>query len=82
MAAFGAVAVMLVAGWQFGVGGMEALFSEKEVTLEKAIAGSGNNCYQAMGICDGTMTAYTCIQDYTAWTCLQYYCESFGLEDG
>jgi len=41
---------MLVAGWQFGVGGMEALFSEKEVTLEKAVAGSWNDCYQAMGI--------------------------------
>lgn len=42
MAAFGAVAVMLVAGWQFGVGGTEAPFSEKEVALEKAIAGSGS----------------------------------------
>ena len=42
MAAFGAVAVMLVAGWQFGVSGTEAEFSEREVALEKAIAGSGN----------------------------------------
>ncbi|SHN29273.1 hypothetical protein SAMN04488057_11720 [Cyclobacterium lianum] len=41
MAAFGAVAVMLVAGWQFGVSGTEAEFSEREVALEKAIAGSG-----------------------------------------
>jgi hypothetical protein len=42
MAAFGAVAVMLVAGWQFGVSGTEAEFSEREVALEKAIAGSGS----------------------------------------
>lgn len=41
MAAFGAVAFMLVAGWQFGMGSTEAPFSEKEVALEKAIAGSG-----------------------------------------
>jgi hypothetical protein len=82
MAAFGAVAVMLVAGWQFGVSGTEVPFSENEVALEKAIAGSGNDCYQAMRYCDGTMTLYTCIQDYTAWTCSQYYCESCGLEDG
>jgi len=40
MAAFGAVAVMLVAGWQFGVSGTEAPFSATEVALEKAIAGS------------------------------------------
>jgi len=42
MAAFGAVAVMLVAGWQFGVSGTETVFSEREVALEKAIAGSGS----------------------------------------
>ena len=42
MAAFGAVAFMLVAGWQFGVSGTEAPFSVKEVALEKAIAGSGS----------------------------------------
>jgi hypothetical protein len=41
MAVFGAVAFMLVSGWQFGVGGTEVLFSEIEVALEKAIAGSG-----------------------------------------
>jgi hypothetical protein len=40
MAACGAVAVMLVAGWQFGVSGSEVPFSENEVALEKAIAGS------------------------------------------
>ena len=41
MAAFGTVAVMLVAGWQFGVSSTEeAPFSDKDVALEKAIAGS------------------------------------------
>ena len=82
MAVLGAVAFMLVAGWQFGVSGTEAVSTETEVALEKAVAGSGNDCYQAMRYCDGTMTAYTCILDYTAWTCSQYYCESCGLEDG
>ncbi|WP_209331276.1 hypothetical protein [Lunatimonas salinarum] len=41
LAACGAVAVMLVVGWQFGVSGTDVPFSEKEVALEKAIAGSG-----------------------------------------
>jgi len=44
MAMLAAVAFMLVAGWQFGVSGTEAPFSETEVALEKAIAGSGNEC--------------------------------------
>jgi hypothetical protein len=44
MAVLGAVAFMMVAGWQFGVSGTEAPFSEKEVALEKAIAGSCNEC--------------------------------------
>ena len=42
MAVLGAVAFMLVAGWQFGVSGTEAVFSDKGVALEKAIEGSGN----------------------------------------
>jgi|GEM_PF-2676885 len=42
MAAFGTVAFMLVAGWQFGVSGTDAVFSEKEVALEKAVEGSGS----------------------------------------
>jgi hypothetical protein len=41
MAMLGAVAFMMVAGWQFGVSGSEALFSSTEVALEKAIEGSG-----------------------------------------
>ena len=36
MAVLGAVAFMLVAGWQFGVSGTEAVFSETEVALENA----------------------------------------------
>jgi hypothetical protein len=40
MVAFGATAFMMVAGWQFGVSGTEELFSDKEVALENAIAGS------------------------------------------
>jgi len=41
MAALGVVAVMLVAGWQFGDNGAEAPFSATEVALETAVAGSG-----------------------------------------
>ncbi|WP_375585182.1 hypothetical protein [Cyclobacterium xiamenense] len=55
MAALGAVAVMLVAGWQFGVGGTEAPFYATDVALEKAIAGSneyGGVCCQWFGPCD------------------------------
>ena len=44
MATLGAVAFMLVAGWQFGVSGTEAVFSETEVALENAIAGSDYIC--------------------------------------
>ncbi|SHM59101.1 hypothetical protein SAMN04488057_102251 [Cyclobacterium lianum] len=54
MAAFGAVAVMLVACWQFGVSGTEAPFSENEVALENAIAGSGYGglcCDWYTGVC-------------------------------
>ena len=75
MAVFGAAAFMLVAGWQFGLGGTDAPSSENEVALENAIAGSGNGCYQAMRRCQGQMTAYNCISDYTAWACSQYYCK-------
>lgn len=42
MTACSAVAFMLVASWQLGMGSTEAPFSEKEVVLEKAIAGSGS----------------------------------------
>ena len=44
MLAFGAMALMMVAGWQFGHSGTEEVFSDKEVALENAIAGSG--CYK------------------------------------
>ena len=42
MAVLGAVAFMLVAGWQFGVSGTEAVFSDTEVALENAIEASGS----------------------------------------
>jgi hypothetical protein len=55
MAVLGAVAFMMVAAWQFGVSGTEAPFSENEVALEKAIAGSGYNglcCDWIIEYCD------------------------------
>ena len=42
MAVLGAVAFMLVAGWQFGISSTESVFSEREVAIELAIEGSGN----------------------------------------
>jgi len=55
MAVLGAVAFMLVAGWQFGVSGTEAVFSETEVALENAISGSGGYggvcCQQTNRMC-------------------------------
>ena len=50
MAVLGAVAFMLVAGWQFGVSGTEAVFPKTEVALEKAIEGSGSGQW----VCCGT----------------------------
>lgn len=41
MASLGVVAFLMVAGWQVGVGSAEAVFSETEVALENAVAGSG-----------------------------------------
>jgi hypothetical protein len=76
MVAFGAMAFMMLAGWQFGVSGTDEVFTDKEVALENAIAGSGGGCHQAMRRCNGVMTAYTCISDHTAWSCSQYYCKS------
>ncbi|WP_209331278.1 hypothetical protein [Lunatimonas salinarum] len=73
MAACGAVAVMLVAGWQFGVSGTEVPFSDNEVALENAIKGSCNPGHSSTGIqtwgtcgkrwdlcCDETTTAICC----------------------
>ncbi len=66
MAACGAVAVMLVAGWQFGVSGTEAPFSEKDVALENAIAGSGNGiCCEVDIIADVCYTqVYPIVRDF------------------
>ncbi|SHN29197.1 hypothetical protein SAMN04488057_11711 [Cyclobacterium lianum] len=74
MAAFGAVAVMLVAGWQFGVSGTEAPFSEKDVALEKAIAGSGSaDCCEVIYFPDLCTIQY--IPVYR-----EYYGEYFGSQ--
>ncbi len=40
MASLGVVAFLMVAGWQFGFGSAEAVFSETEVAMENAVAGS------------------------------------------
>jgi hypothetical protein len=74
MVALGAMAFMVMAGWQFNSSGTEEVFSDKDVALENAYAGSGSGCHQAMRRCDGVMTAYTCIKDHTAWSCSQFYC--------
>lgn len=44
MATLGAFAFLMVAGWQVGAGGTGEVFSETEVALENAVAGSGNEC--------------------------------------
>jgi len=54
MAVLIAVAFMQVAGWQFGVSGTEAVFSETEVALENAVeasGGAGTVCYQTYSGC-------------------------------
>jgi len=48
MAALGAVAFLMVAGWQVGISGTDAVFAETEVALENAVAnsdGGGPNSY-------------------------------------
>jgi hypothetical protein len=83
MAVFGAVAFMLVAGWQFGVSEAEAPFSEKEVALEKAIAGSGTGgtCYNTITTQEGSQILYcgTCswVMDSTnSWVSSTSTCSS------
>ncbi|MFO7825584.1 MAG: hypothetical protein R6V72_16720 [Cyclobacterium sp.] len=44
LASFGVVAFLMVAGWQFGVGATGAVFSESELALENAVAGSDTIC--------------------------------------
>jgi hypothetical protein len=41
MAVLGAVAFMMVVGWQFGVSSTEAVFPKTEVALQISVAGSG-----------------------------------------
>ena len=54
MVAFGAMEVMLVAGWQFNLGGTEEVYSDKEVALENPYAGSnsyGGVCCKSSNSC-------------------------------
>lgn len=41
MTTFGVVAFLMVAGWQVGADGTGEVFTETEVALENAVAGSG-----------------------------------------
>ena len=51
LVALGAMALMAIAGWQFGSNGTQEEFSGKEVAMENAIAGSGGGtCFQRMVI--------------------------------
>ncbi len=59
MVAFGAMAFMLMAGWQFNIGGTEEVFSDKDLALENAYAGSGNNvCYNTITSASGHQVRY------------------------
>jgi len=54
MVAFGAMAFMLVSGWQFNLGGTEEVYSDKEIALENAYAGSnsyGGVCCKSSNSC-------------------------------
>jgi hypothetical protein len=54
LVALGAMALMAIAGWQFGTNGTQEVFSGKEVALENAFAGSngwGGLCCQASSYC-------------------------------
>jgi hypothetical protein len=56
MFALGAMSLMMVAGWQFGVSGTDEVFTNKEVALENAIAGSGSDLkyvYGTIVVCGG-----------------------------
>jgi len=53
LVAFGAMAFMIMASWQFNIGGTEEVFSDKDVALENAFAGSG--CYLVTWVrCSGS----------------------------
>tara|TARA_R110001592_G_scaffold8105_1_gene44433 strand:- start:10641 stop:10934 length:294 start_codon:yes stop_codon:yes gene_type:complete len=45
MAVFGAVAFLLVVGWQFGINGVEEPFFGTQLAIEKAVEGSGSGQY-------------------------------------
>jgi hypothetical protein len=52
LVALGAMALMAIAGWQFGTNGTQEVFSDKKMALENAIAGSGGiKCYSTYSNC-------------------------------
>jgi hypothetical protein len=78
MAMLAAVAFMLVAGWQFGVSGKEAVFSGTEVALEKAVANSGGpgadvSCKDVPNPGSGDYQARICVKDGNAYCEWDYY---------
>lgn len=44
MMALGVVAFLMVAGWQVGADGTAEVFTEAELAIENAVAGSGCEC--------------------------------------
>lgn len=64
MIAFGAIVFMMVAGWQFNLRGTEEVFSDKEVALENAIAGSGEQWV----CCKTSYISYCTDKDGNGWS--------------
>ena len=60
MSAFGVVAFLMVAGWQVGADGTNDVFTETEVALENAVAGSGSGPTLKKSYCSSHKTYYEC----------------------
>lgn len=60
IASLSTVAFLLVFGWQFGISGSNVPFSEKEVALENALAGSNTPdlCWDTITTQQGSMVFY------------------------
>ncbi len=69
MAVLGAVAFMLVAGWQFGFSGTEKVFTEIGLALEHSVAGSSGLYYKDYELC--SRYGYSCQE-------LVYKCKFIG----
>jgi hypothetical protein len=66
LAAFGVAAFLMVAGWQFGISGTDAVFSKTEVALENAVAKSGDPgatvpCYDSFRVGEGPYFNRVCL---------------------